>query len=338
MIARKIMVFALSAALLAAVSGCQSQKPAAQADKAKPTFPDPSKNIEIVVHSSAGTGTDIFARNIQKALKDDGIVKNSITVNNVQGGGGAAARKYVVDKNTGNPYVLQIIQPTAISRPLQNSDDVPYTKFTPIANLANETLVVAVKADSKFKNIQELVAESKNRRLKQGGGTVGSAESMAAYLIQEKTSGKMDYVSFQTGGESVTAILGGHVDFILSNPSEVIANVQAGKIRLLATVSAQRLPTLPDVPTLKEQGIDVDWNSFRGVVGPPGMPEEAVAFYRDALKKVMQSKSFKDYLKNDMVFEMFLEGQQFEQFLKSENDRTLHILDGMKLLKGEKKS
>jgi len=338
MLTRKMTVLLLSLALAFTFTGCQSQKPATQGDQAKPAFPDTSKTIEIVVHSSAGTGTDVFARNIMKSLKDDSITKNNVIVNNVQGGGGASARKYVVDKNTGNAYMLQIIQPTAISRPLQNADDVPYTNFTTIANLANETLVVVVKADSKYKVMQDLVNESKNRRVKQGGGTVGSAESMAAYLIQEKTGGKFDYVSFQTGGESVTAILGGHVDFILANPSEVISNVQGGKLRLLATVSGKRLPMLPDVPTLKEMGVEVEWNSFRGVVGPPNMPPEAVAYYRECLKKVMQSNAFKEYLKNDMVAEMYLEGKEFEDFLSKENETTRHILSGMNLLKGEKKS
>src|SRR5262249_22663326 len=158
--------------------------------------------------------------------------------------------------------------------------------MTPIARLAVEPALVVVRADSPIKALPDFInaAKEKPGALKMSGGSITARENVVRQLLMKLTGTRWAFISFPSGGERLAALLGGHVDMMIVDPSEAGEQVRAGKLRAIAQVNDRRLPGFPDVPTLKEAGFDIpDVPQMRGVVGAPGMSADAVSFYENLL-------------------------------------------------------
>jgi len=278
----------------------------------------PSKNIEMVVPFAAGGGSDIMARSLAKVIADNKFVSQTIVINNKPGGSGSIGYAYVADKK-GDPYSMATVSSSFYTAPLMGNSPISYKDFTPVCGLAMDTLLLVVKADSKYNSVKDIIDDAKARpKAISIGGTAGTSDdAVMFYAFQSRTGAEMKYVPFNSGGEVATAVLGGHVDMAWMNPGEALTQLEAKKMRPLAVSSKQRLSGLPDVPTLTEMGIPLVLAQFRGIVMPKDVPVEAAKYLEEAFKKVSEAPAWKDnYLKKNMVEPRYMNSQEFAKALE----------------------
>lgn len=308
-----VVIIATACGKTGPVSGtpAESQQPAGL----PPGYP--SRPVEFVVPFNPGGGSDIFARTIAEMIRAEGLVRGTINVFNRPGGSGATGMAYVAGKR-GDNYTLMTMVNDVIAGPIQSGSEISYKNLTPIARLSMDQFLIIVHADSPYKTVQDLVKAAKEspRQINFAGTGIGAPDSLLLALFEKATGTKFNYISFESGGEVNTALLGKQVDVATANPTEVISLVEAGQIRALAVAGEQRLRGLPDVPTLKESGIDVVFEQFRGVAGPPNMDPAVVEFWADVFKRLSESDRWqREYVDVNMQRSAFLGPAEFRSWL-----------------------
>ena len=289
----------------------------------------PTQPIEFVVHGGPGSGNDAFARALVQIIEKEKLAPVRIQVSNRTGGGGTVAAQYMLSKK-GDPNVIALYTSVWFSNPLvQEAANARVAEMTPIARLILEPAVVAVKNDSPHKTLKEFIddAKAKPGTMKQSGGSNLARDALVHQLLMGETGAKWSFISFPSGSERFAALLGGHVDIMIAEPSEASELVRAGKLRVIAQIAEKRLPGLEQVPTLKEAGFNImDVPQARGVIGGPGMPAEAVAYYENLLERATKTPSWDKYLKDTAVEGAFLKGKPNVDFVKQYEDTLRAVL------------
>jgi putative tricarboxylic transport membrane protein len=294
----------------------------------------PEKPITLIVHASAGGGSDIFARTLASSVEKDKLLPQPLVVENKPGGSGGIAFAYVAGKKK-DPYFMVTAVTSFLTTPLRGKTPVGLKDFTPIANFAFDEYMLMVGANSKYKSVKDIIVDAKAnpKKITVGGTQLGSSDSICAYLIEKAAGVQFNYVVFNSGGEVNAAILGGHVDIGVSNPGEALELYKAGKVKLLGVYAEKRLVGAPEVPTLKEQGINAVYVQNRGLVAPAGIPADARKILEEALFKYTKTETFKKYCKENMLTEAWMDGKAFGKFLEKENKRYAVVLTDMGLIK-----
>jgi putative tricarboxylic transport membrane protein len=298
----------------------------------------PDKAIEFIAPSGAGGGWDTTARVAAKVLNDQKIVTQPIVVQNKAGGGGAVGLAYLTEKKN-TAYTINVYSPPLLLINLNGQTKQSYQETTPLAQVMTDYLVFAVKADSPFKTIADVMNQAKKdpKSLKVGGGSAPGSMDHLGFVKAAKVAGvdvkNLPYVSFQGGGEAMTALLGGHVEVITTDISGAAEQARAGKIRILAVTAPNRVEAIKDVPTLKESGIAAEFIVWRGFFGPPGMPADAVRYWEGAFDQMLKSKAWQDEAaKNGWLIE-YKNAADFKKFLDAENKAMESLLGELGLLK-----
>jgi putative tricarboxylic transport membrane protein len=306
----------LTAALLAgSLVGCgnaQTANNAKPAGDAKPALDYPKKPIELIVPMSAGGGSDVFARQLVKILADEKIIPQTITVVNKPGGSGAIGWAYVAEKK-GDPYILSTTSSSFYTVPITGGSPVSLKNFTPISGLGQDPNLLMVNINSKYNTLDDLIAAAKSgeNKVSAAGSSGASDDAIIFNILSDKTGTKMKYVPFTGGGEVMTALLGGHVDFAFVNPSEGLAQIEAKKLKALAVSADARLTSLPEIPTFKEKGLDITLAQLRGVVAPLDVDPAIVKYLEDAFKKASETQAWKDFLKKNGVQGSYLNAADY---------------------------
>jgi putative tricarboxylic transport membrane protein len=276
----------------------------------------PENPVEIIVHSSPGGGSDLFARQVAATLEKEGIVKQKIQVVNRTGGGGTVALNYLASKK-GDPYTLMNVTTSPLSALIRGSSKMKFEDLTLIAMLMEDPNLAFTRYDSPFKDMQAVIAEAKKapKKVNVAVGNIGGSEHICAHRVAKAAGVEFNIVSFQSGGEAAVALLGGHVDISFGNINEQMGQIQAKKVRPLAIMTEKRVPYLPDVPTMKEIGIDAEFSQIRGFWGPQDFPPSDVKFWEDAFAKFVQTKGFKEMLNSNQAVENFMKHEEFKKFL-----------------------
>lgn len=284
--------------------------------------PYPEKPIEFVTHSAPGGGGDIFARHIANLIEKEKIVPVPMVVVNKSGGSGAVGVSYVASKK-GEPYTIFATSPGIYATLVKGEVKASIGDFTPICALIQDPNVLVVRGDAPYKNIKEFIAAAGKKRkgLSLGLSSIGGGDHAIAVKMGEAKGVEFNIVSFKQGTEATMAIMGGHVDFGLGNPGETAGQIQSGQLRVLATATDRRIPQMPNIPTLKEEGIDVSYASIRGILGPKDMPKEAVKYWETSFRKLTQSSSWKQYLEKEVVLDAFMGSAEFGKFFDNELPR-----------------
>ena len=243
-------------------------------------FPLPAlaaANVKMMIPANPGGGWDTTGRALGKALTD-AKVADTVTYDNKGGAAGALGLAQFVNGSKGDPNALMVMGAVMLGGLITGKPPVSLSQATPIARLSSEFNVFVLPANSPFKSMKDVVDQLKKDpgSVKWGGGSRGSTEHIAAAMIAQKVGAdpaKINYVAFRGGGEATAAVLGGNVTVGGSGYSEFAEYIKAGKMRAIAVTSGTRLAGV-NVPTLKEQGIDVEIGNWRGVYGAPGINAE----------------------------------------------------------------
>ena len=277
----------------------------------------PSKQIEGVVHTGPGGGSDLLARAIAEMLQKEKLISQRMQIVNKSGGGSAVAMAYLAEKK-GDPHTIGFFTGVWVTNPLTSKEATVTVKdLTPIVRLILEPAVIAVKADSPYKNMNDFIEAAKKspNQLRQSGGSVTGRDNLMRLLIQKATGAQWTYISFPSGGERLSNLLGGHVQMMVIEPQEAGEHIRAGNLRVIASLTEKRLPSLPNVPTIKEQGIDVTIiPQARGVFAPPAASKEVVQYWEGVFDRFAKSASWKQYVEQNQFEDGYLKGPPLNKF------------------------
>ena len=297
----------------------------------------PSKNIEIVAPAAAGSALDAVARLLQRVVQEKRLVNVSLTVVDKTGGGNAVGFNYLNTRPADGHTVL-VTPFTIITNRITGANPINYQDITPIAMLADEHIAFVVNVNSPLKSGRDLIA-----RLKADPASVsmalaaalGNANHIAMSLVG-KTVGidpkRFKIAVFNSSGESLTAILGGHVELAITTTGLVGPHVQAGRVRVIAVASASRLRgALAQTPTWREQGADVVFSSWRTLIGPRGMGAEQVAYWEALMAKVSKEDVWLNELEQNGLTPAYLNAEATKKFLAQQAEQLRAILTDLGL-------
>jgi putative tricarboxylic transport membrane protein len=292
--------------------------------------------LKIMAPAAPGGGWDQTARSMQQALVAEKIAK-SVQVINVPGAGGTVGIAQFVNSGKGDGNFLMVNGFVMVGAILTNKAPVTLDQVTPIARLTQETQVIVVPANSPIKTAKDLADAVKKEVAKVtfAGGSAGGVDHIMAALFVAAAgaeAAKVNYIPFSGGGESLAAIIGGKVTAGISGYGEYEGQIKAKRLRAIGVTSPQRLPGV-DVPTFKEQGIDLVLTNWRSVVAPPGITDAQKKALADAIDKMAKSKAWQDILKQKGWDDAYLPGEAFAKFLKDEQVRVNNVLKSVGLVK-----
>lgn len=313
----------------------ESKKQEAPKEEDKPVYP--TKEIEFVVPSSAGGGSDLNARTIADLAQKNNFSPESFMVVNKPGGSGAVSYSYVYGKK-GDPNTMMVLHSGQIMSAIVNDSPVKADMLTYLGVLAKDELILAVHKDAKYKDVESLVkaAVDNPESVKVGGSQRGNGDHLAYELLNKYTEGQYTYVQFNSSGETMSALLGGHVDAGIFNPLECLGQIEAGEVIPVAVYADGRLKgAFTDTPTFEELGYpEIQLSEVRAIAGPPNMPKEAVEFYEDMLKKVTETEEWqKNYIEKNFMTSAYMNAEDTKEFFEGQIKVYTEIFKEVGLIK-----
>src|SRR6476659_835682 len=293
---------------------------------------EPTKPVEIVVAAGAGGASDQMARMMQAAVQKNNLMKQPMVVSLKGGASGAEALIYM-KSNEGDPNKVLIAYSLIYMLPLSAKIPFNWRDLTPVSVIALDEFALWVNAQEPYKTVKEFVAAAKsaNPPLKMGGTGSRREDHVLTVFLEKKTGAKFAYLPYKSGGEAATQLVGNHTAANVNNPSENLEVWRAGQVRALCVFDKERISykskvtdtmSWSDIPTCKEEGLDVQYLMLRAMFLPGKVTAEQRAFYVDLFQKVVQTTEYKDYMEKQALKPIFLTGKDMVKFL--EEDDTLN--------------
>ena len=326
-----VLAIAAAGALALSACGATAKKDSASTGAAA----GPASSLQIMVPNSPGGGYDTTARTVAQVLESQKVT-GSIQVFNLPGAGGTVGLQRVVNEK-GNGKLAMQMGLGVVGAAYTQKSKATLNDTTPIAKLIEEAGAIVVSKDSPYKDLKSLVDAWKKdpSKVNVGGGSSPGGPDHLLPMQLAKAAGidptKVSYISYDGGGELLPAILGNKIAFGASGFGEFLEQVKSGSIRVLAVTSDKRIDALPDVPTVKESGIDFTFTNWRGIVAPPEISAADKQVWVDALTKMHGSDAWKAELEKRGWTDAFETGDQFGTFLKAQDQAVADILTGLGL-------
>ncbi len=298
----------------------------------------PEKNVEIIVGSGPGGGIDGTARLLQKIWQATNAIPVSTTVLNRPGGGGAVSWVYM-NKFVGDGHYLNVSPTNLVTNRITGAHDLNHTEVTALALLFHEYASLAVRSDSQLKTAKDLVARLRTspETIAIGLPSIGNIFHLAVARIMRLAGGdprKLKVVVFNSPAESLTALLGGHIDLVPTAPANVIAHVKAGTVRVLGITSPSRMTgDFANVPTLRENGIDAVVTNWRAVVGPKGMTAAQTAYWDGVFAQTLAHDDWTRDIARNLRDGTFLLSADTAKFFVSQHEEFRQSLSDIGLAK-----
>jgi len=299
---------------------------------------EPTKPVEFIIPAGTGGGADVMARLISPIIDKNKLSPQPFIPINKSGGAGAEGFTYVKGKK-GDAHTIIITLSNLFTTPLATGVPFNWKDLTPLARLALDEFVLWVNAESPYKTAKEYIdAVKKSPGTFKMGGTGSKQEDQIITVQMEQALGvKFIYVPFKGGGEVCVNLVGKQVDSTVNNPAECAGHWKANRVRPLGVFDPERLTWAPgwgEIPTIKEAlGLDIHYLMLRGIFAPPDMPKEAVDWYIGLLKKISDSKEFKDYLLNNALKSAWLTGPDYVKWVDGAEKLHKDLMDKAGLLK-----
>lgn len=318
---------ALAAASLIALTGCGANAGATNASASD--FPRKGKTIELVVAFSSGGAVDTAARLIQPILEKE--LGTNVEVINKPGAGGQIGYTQLTSAAPDGYTIGATGSPSVVVSPLDPARGAKYTRdsFQPLARQVIDPTVIAVQPDSPYTTLKELLDAAKANPKSMTASTTGlqTGEHFAMAQIQEATGAEFAPVHFSEGAsQATTAFLGRHVDILVANVSDVVDLTKQGKARVLGVMSAEKAPSLPDVPTFKEAGYDLIAGTARGYSAPAGLPDEVAEKLETAIQKAIEDPAVVQKMDDLGLQTSYLSGEDYKQFWAGQEEDFKKVL------------
>lgn len=293
------------------------------------------EGLEIVVPAAPGGGWDQTGRAMQNALQENDLA-SGIQVVNIPGAGGTIGLAQFVSGKEGQGDSLLVGGLVMVGAILTNEAPVTLEQVTPIARLTGEYEAIVVPSGSDIQTLDDLIARFKEdpQSVSWGGGSAGGTDHILVGLIAKEVGVApegINYVPFAGGGEALASILGGHVTAGVSGWEEFAGQVETGDLRALALSSAEPVEGI-DVPTLVEQGIDVELTNWRAVFAPPGISDEDKKVLGDAVGQMVESETWQSTLEERNWLNLYLPPDEFAQFLEDDRAQVETVLEDIGLV------
>jgi putative tricarboxylic transport membrane protein len=291
----------------------------------------PTRPVEIVVPAGTGGGADQMARVLQGIVQKHNLMSQPLVVINKAGGAGAEGF-LDVKGSARNPHKIIITLSNLFTTPLATGVPFKWDDMTPVAMLALDEFVLWVNAKSPFKTAKdymEAVKAGQPNQFKMGGTGSKQEDQIITAAIEQTTGVRMTYIPYKGGGDVAAQLVGGHVDSSVNNPIEAVAQWRAGELRPLCVFDSKRIELKEkvtadmawgDIPTCKEQGLDIEYLMLRGFFTTPGATPDQVAFYVDLFKKVRETPDWKDFMEKGAFNTTFMSGDEFKAWLQKAAD------------------
>jgi putative tricarboxylic transport membrane protein len=292
------------------------------------------KNVQFIVDTGPGGGSDLFARQIIKLISAQKLAGNWPVVSQ-PAGGGLGAMAFLKGKTASASYISAFTSKWIIAALATPGAPASLSDLTPIAELADETQVIAAPANAPYDTMSGFVASARAHagQLVQTGGSINSVDNLVALDIQKVTGTKWKYLSFDDGGPRITALLRGDAQIDVGAESDFHDQIAAGKLKLIGIIGDKRLAGYPNVSTLSEQGINLgglpEQLQFRGIAGPPNMPAAAVTYYQNILSKVVNTPAWKSYLQEEGLVSAYATGSQLNQLISGFTTSMTPLVAGL---------
>ena len=287
------------------------------------------EQLRIIAPAAPGGGWDQTARVMQQALQRAGLVRVA-PVENISGAAGTIGLARFIGAERARGDVVMVSGLIMLGGIVTHRSPVTLGDVVPIARLTGEYEVIAVPTASPFRSLHDLIAAFKARpeAIAWGGGSAGGSDQILAGLVADAVGvapSRINYIAFSGGGESLSAILGGQVSVGINGLAEFAPQLEAGTLRALAISSAERLAGI-EVPTLREQGIDIEFENWRSLVAPPGINASDRARVDELVKAMVTSAPWRESLARYRWLDRYLAGEAFARFVDSEETRVRAIL------------
>ena len=297
---------------------------------AAPAFAwEPTKPVEIVVAAGAGGASDQMARMMQSAVQKNNLMKQPMVVSLKGGASGAEALMYMKSSAT-DPNKVLIAYSLIYMLPLSAKIPFNWRELTPVSVIALDQFVLWTNTQLPYKTVKEFAAAAKsaNPQFKMGGTGSKREDHVLTVFLEKKTGAKFAYLPYKSGGEAATQLVGNHTQSNVNNPSENLEVWRAGQVRPLCVFDKERIQykskvagemSWNDIPTCKEQGVDVEYLMLRAMFLPGKVTADQTAFYVDLFKKVSQTAEYKDYMEKQALKPIFLTGKDMLKFLEEDD-------------------
>jgi len=349
MLVKKWMALFFTLVMVLVLSACSDEETSVSVnannkDKNAETavFNYPTEGITAVVPNSAGGGNDASARLLAKLLANLNLVSEPITVQNIPGGGQAVGMAEFSTKYKDNDHGLYLASPPTIINNLRKEGNSPYgyKDTTPLGLIYSDIAILAVKSDSKYKDLKSFVKDLKEDPTKisiVGGSGPGSQDHLTVMLLADKSGidpTKVKYIGYDGSGDALTSLLGNNGDALTTDLSGITEFVKSGDVRILAVASPQRLTgDLADVPTYTEQGVDLVYYNWRGVFGPKDLDPKVVEFWDTNLKALTESEEFIEEVSVSGFVQGYMNSTEFKEYLEEQEVMFEDILSKLGMLK-----
>jgi len=298
----------------------------------------PERAVEIIVGTSAGGGQDTSARFVQKLIQEHKLMAVPTVVVNKPGAGSSIGYTYL-NQHPGNAHNIMLLTVPLLTNYLMGISSVSHADLTPLSVLFDDYIVAAVRPDSPIKSGKDLMDRIRKDPSSvsigipsiTGGGGLTILLAAKAVGVDPK---RVKTVVFKSGGDSVSALLGGHIDVMMSTTAAPVAHLKAGNVRLLAIASPKRLDgVLANVPTWREQGVNVEFSNWRGIVGPRGLTAAQVAYWEGVLRKLVQLDEFRQDVDRNFWVSNYRGSADMAKFLKAEHEELRALLGDLGMAK-----
>ena len=319
----KLTTFAFAAAISMGAGAVVAQDKEQAMDK-----------VHFLIPGGAGGGWDGTARGVGEALKESGLVE-TVTFENMSGGGGGKALNYIVENAQSNEGTLMVHSTPIIVRALNKTVDMGYRDVTPVAGVIGDYAAIVVGKDSPYKTWGELYAaytENPSGVAIGGGSAPGSMDHLVpAAIMQEAGSDPLDmrYVAYDAGGKAMAGLLSGEIAALSTGLSEAIALADAGEVRILGVTAPERVDAAPDAPTFKELGVDMEFVNWRGFFAAPDLPEEKRAAYADMLQEMTTTDAWGAVRDRNGWIDIYNAGDDFQAYLANQEADMEQLMKSM---------
>src|ERR671914_1798283 len=278
----------------------------------------PGGAVRLVAPAEPGSGWDLTARTVADVLEKEKLIDHPLPVENRVGATGSVWLSQMVNDYKNEDDVIAVTSTPIMSNYLRGDSDYEYTDVTMIVRFITEYYMVAVAADSEYQNLEDLLNAVKENPGEVPIGAAGDDRLPFALLVQAAGGNpeEINFVAYEGGGEQIAALLNGDIKAAVAGVSEFRGQIEAGDLRGLTVIRDERLaPPMDDIPTAREEGYGVELENWRGIYGPPDMPEEAVTYWQDTIQRMTETQAWEETAAKNQWETTYMEGEEFRNYL-----------------------